>query len=200
LLKPGLVPQAGWLEGLIEVAEQESACGVAGGKVLHNNGLLWHIGSAFDVNQSPFSLYRFLPDQFCGALKRREFAAREFPFLVSRELFCALGGLNPLLDNRLEDIDFCLAVRQSGRRIIYTPQSQAIYEAPSWHPQAATKHNSGIHFYAKWTGALWQDDAAYLREDGLTHDTLSLLYRDLAGRVAYGAEAAVRDTLAETGS
>ena len=66
LLKSGLISQAGWLEGLLEVAEQEFACGIVGGQVLHNNGLLWHIGTAFDVNQSPFSLYRFLPDQFAA--------------------------------------------------------------------------------------------------------------------------------------
>ena len=199
-LKPGLTPQAGWLDGLLEVAEQEVDFGIAGGQVLHNNGLLWHIGTAFDVNQSPFSLYRFLPEQFCGALKRREFRAREFPFLVSRELFCALGGFNPLLHNRLDDIDFCLAVKQAGRRILYTPNSRIIYHASSWHPDAATKRTSGMHFYSKWTGSLWQDDGAYLREDGLTHDTLSLLYRDLAGRVAYGAELADCDRLAPTGS
>ena len=198
-LKPGLAPQAGWLDGLLEVAEQEPAFGIVGGQVLHNNGLLWHIGTAFDVNQSPFSLYRFLPQEFCGALRRREFAAREFPLLVSRELFCALGGLNPLLHNRLDDIDFCLAVKQAGRRILYTPKSRMIYQSSSWHPDAATKR-SGIHFYSKWTGSLWQDDGAYLREDGLTHDTLALLYRDLAGRVAYGAELAGRDMLAPTGS
>ena len=29
-----------------------------------------------------------------------------------------------------------------------------------------------IRFYSKWTGFLWQDDEAYLKEDGLTHDGL----------------------------
>jgi GT2 family glycosyltransferase len=199
-LKPGLNPEAGWLEGLLEVAEQESGFGIVGGQVLHNNGLLWHIGTAFDVNQSPFSLYRFMPGQFCGALTQREFCAREFPFLVSRELFCALGGLNPLLHNRFDDIDFSLAVKRAGRRVLYTPNSRTTYQASSWHPDAATKRASAIHFYSKWTGSLWQDDGAYLREDGLTHDTLGLLYRDLAGRVAYGAELAGREMFAATGS
>jgi GT2 family glycosyltransferase len=133
-------------------------------------------------------------------LTQREFSAREFPFLVSRELFCALGGLNPLLHNRFDDIDFSLAVKRAGRRVLYTPNSRTTYQASSWHPDAATKRASAIHFYSKWTGSLWQDDGAYLREDGLTHDTLGLLYRDLAGRVAYGAELAGREMFAATGS
>jgi GT2 family glycosyltransferase len=104
-----------------------------------------------------------------------------------------------LLQNRLDDIDFCLDVKRAGRRIVYVPKSRMIYRASSWHPDGASKR-SGIHFYSKWTGSLWQDDGAYLREDGLTHDTLAMLYRDLAGRVAYGAELAGRDLLAPTGS
>jgi GT2 family glycosyltransferase len=198
-LKPGLTPAPGWLEGLLEITEQEYAFGIAGGKVVHNNGLIWHIGVSFDVNQSPFSLYRFLPQEFLGAMKRREFKAMEFPFLVSRELFCALGGLNPSLHNRLDDIDFCLTVQQAGLRVIYTPDSRVVYHSSSWHP-GSQSHAGRIHFYSKWTGSLWQDDGVYLREDGLTHDMLSLLYKDLAGRVAYGAEVATREMLAATGS
>ncbi len=189
-LKPGLVPEAGWLEGLLEAAEEEFAVGVVGAQVLHANGLLWHIGAAFDVNQSPFSLYRFLPREFAGAARRREFRAREFPFLVSRELFGALGGLNPALGNRLEDIDFTLAAQRAGRRVLYTPHARVVYRAPSWQPDREQDLASRIHFYSKWSGALWQDDGVYLREDGLTHDALSLLYRDLAGRVAAGARLA----------
>lgn len=189
-LKPGLVPETGWLEGLLEAAEEEFAVGVVGAQVLHANGLLWHIGTAFDVNQSPFSLYRFLPQEFPGASKRREFGAREFPFSVSRELFCALGGLNPALQSRLEDIDFTLAAKRAGRRVLYAPHSRVVYRTASWQPDHDQDLASRIHFYSKWSGSLWQDDGVYLREDALTHDALSLLYRDLAGRVAAGAKLA----------
>jgi hypothetical protein len=37
---------------------------------------------AFDINQSPFPLYRLLPPDFSGALWQREFRAVETPFLV----------------------------------------------------------------------------------------------------------------------
>jgi GT2 family glycosyltransferase len=60
-LKPGFVPSAGWLEGLLGPIEGESTVGVMSGMVLNQNGLLEHVGVAFDVNQSPFSLYRLLP-------------------------------------------------------------------------------------------------------------------------------------------
>jgi hypothetical protein len=44
-----------------------------------------------------------------------------------------------------------------------------------------------IRFYSKWTGFLWQNDDGHLKEDDLTHDALSALYRELAGRLAFGA-------------
>ncbi|MBI3304569.1 MAG: glycosyltransferase, partial [Deltaproteobacteria bacterium] len=71
LLKPGLIPCPGWLEGLLSVADNETDLGVVGGRVVSENGLLWHIGVAFDINQSPFSLYRLLPPDFAGAQKQR---------------------------------------------------------------------------------------------------------------------------------
>jgi len=146
------------------------------------------MGTAFDVNQSPFSLYRFLPPEFSGARRRREFQAVEFPFLVEREIFCRLGGFDPALHNRFEDIDFCLTAKKQTLRVIYTPHSVIVRAALSWEPNSQQGQINRIRFYAKWTGSLWQDDGDYLREDGLTHDTLSALYRELSSRVAHSVE------------
>jgi GT2 family glycosyltransferase len=187
-LKPGLVPGAGWLEGLLKVAEAERDVGAVGGQVLDKSGLLWHVGVAFDVNQSPFSIYRFLPREFSGAAKQREFKAVELPFLVSREVFCRLGGFNHALHNRFEDVDFCLSAKREGLRVLYTPHCAVTRAVASWQPEQERDQLNRIRFYSKWTGSLWQDDGDYLSEDGLTHDSLSALYRELAGRVLAGAK------------
>jgi GT2 family glycosyltransferase len=187
-LKPGVILGAGWLEGLLETAETEIAAGVVGGVVLNENGLIWHIGTAFDVNQSPFALYRLMPPNFSGARRRRDFKAVETPFLVARELFCRLGGFSPEFSNQFEDIDFCLRVqRKTNLRVIYTPASAATRQNPTWQPTDQQDWLNRIRFYSKWTGSVWQDDETYLGEDGLTHDALSAMYRELAGRLAYGA-------------
>ena len=59
-LKPGLAPKEGWLEGLLEVTELDDEVAIVGGMTLNKNGLIDHIGVAFDVNQAPFSIYQFL--------------------------------------------------------------------------------------------------------------------------------------------
>jgi len=185
-LQPGMIPEPGWLEGLLETAEEEHDVGIVGGQVLNKNRLLWHIGTAFDVNQSPFSIYRFLPPEFSGAQKPREFQAVEFPFLVAREIFCRLGGFSTTLYNRFEDIDFCLTVKQDRLKVIFTPRSVLVRAASSWGVDPHRDQMNRIRFYSKWTGSLWQDEGEYLRQDGLTHDALTAIYRELAGRVAHG--------------
>jgi GT2 family glycosyltransferase len=194
-LKPGVMVSSNWLDGLIRVAEEDADVGLVGGLVLNSNGLIWHLGYAFDVNQSPFSIYQMLPPQGHWAQKKREFNAVQTPFLVSRERFCSLGGFDPELRNRFEDVDFCLRVRTAGARIVYTPECRTVRQVGSWEPSADWKADNCIRFYSKWPGHLWQDDEHYLKEDGLTHDMLSALYRELAGRVAFGAQELARDSL-----
>jgi GT2 family glycosyltransferase len=197
-LKPGLIVAARWLEGLLEIAENESDVGIIGGLTLNENGLIWHMGIAFDVNQAPFCLYRLMPPEFSGAQKRRAFKALETPFLTARQLFCRLGGFSAEFSNCFEDIDFCLRVKlRTGLRVVYTPGSVVLRKHVSWSTAGKEEQFNCIRFYSKWTGYVWQDDEFYLREDDLTHDALSSMYRELAGRVAYGACQLLPDSVTE---
>jgi GT2 family glycosyltransferase len=187
-LKPGLMVLQGWLEGLLQVVESESNIGVVGGLTVNQNGLIWHIGIAFDVNQSPFCLYRLMPAQFSAAQNPRHYRALEIPFMTSRDLFSRLGGFSTEFSNRFEDIDFCLRITErADLKAAYTPRSIVKLEHVSWLVSGEADQLNRIRFYSKWTGYLWQDDERYLSEDGLTHDRLSYMYRELAVRIAHGA-------------
>jgi GT2 family glycosyltransferase len=183
-LKPGLVPCSGWLEGLLAAAEEADGVGVVSGRVCSDNGLLWQVGIAFDINQSPFPLYRLLPPDFAGATRQREFRAVETPFLVSRALFGELGGFSTDLVNRFEDIDFCLRVQQAGLRVLYTPQATIMRMGESWRPTPQQDQLDCYRFYARWAGSLWQDDGRYVAEDGLDRDGLSALYKQVAAQIS----------------
>lgn len=183
-LKPGIVPAPGWLEGLLEVAAQEQGVDVIGGLMLNEQGLVWHAGTAFDINQSPFSLYRMLPMAFRGVQKQREFQAVEGPFLVGREQFCRIGGFSEDLVNRFEEVDFCLRVRKSGGRVLYTPRSISVRTVDNWRPTPEQDRVNGFRFYARWTGSLWQNDEQYLQADGFDHDSLSVFYREFAQQLS----------------
>jgi GT2 family glycosyltransferase len=188
-IKPGVVICPDWLAALLKEPELYHDVGVIGGRVLDRHGLLRHIGVAFDVNQSPFSIYRMLPGDFVGAKKHRKFKAVEGPFLVSRELFNRLGGFSTDLENRFEEIDFCLRVRNAGLHVLYTPAATAILTNATWLPSDEQDRLNCYRFYARWTGFLWQDDDTYLKEDTMTHADLSALYHNLAHRLHASAEA-----------
>jgi GT2 family glycosyltransferase len=196
-LKPGLIPCPGWLEGLLATAEAENNVGVLGGRVCQENGLLWQVGVAFDINQSPFPLYRLLPPDFIGALRQREFRAVEFPFLVPRILFGQLGGFSLDLINRLEDIDFCLRAQQAASRVFYTPRSTFIRTGESWRPTPQQDQLNCFRFYARWTGSLWQDDDRYVIEDGMDRDGLSALYKQVAAQISASASQFIAEASVE---
>lgn len=183
-LKPGIVSAPKWLEGLLEVAAQEQGADIIGGLTLNEQGLVWHAGTAFDINQSPFSLYQMLPMTFERVQKQREFQALEGPWLVGREQFCRLGGFSEDLINRFEEIDFCLRIRKAGGRVLYTPRSISVRTADNWRPTLEQDRVNCFRFYSRWTGSLWQNDEVYLKEDGFDHDSLSALYREFAQKLA----------------
>jgi hypothetical protein len=186
-VKPGIVMFPQWLGSLLELAASDSNAGVVSGLTLNENGLVCHVGIAFDVNQSPFYLYRFLPPEFSGVRRFRTFRAVETPFLTTRSLFCRLGGFSTEFSNRFEDIDFCMRVTASENlKILYTPRSVVKREYLTWSATEDVDTFNRIRFYSKWTGHLWQDDEQYLREDGLTHDDLTRMYKELAARIIHG--------------
>jgi GT2 family glycosyltransferase len=188
LLKPGLTVSPQWLESLLLIAEKESNVGVVGGLTVNENGLVWHMGIAFDVNQSPFCLYRLMPTQLPPIQKARPFKALKTPFVTSRNLYSRLGGLSTEFVNRFEDIDFSLSASvNAGLKVIYTPRAIFNLRYESWSACKKPDYLNRIRFYSKWAGHVWQDDESYLDEDGLTHDDLTRMYQELAHRIAQGA-------------
>jgi hypothetical protein len=75
-------------------------------------------------------------------------------------------------------------MRKSGRRVLYTPRSVSVQVADNWLPTPEQDRRNCFRFYARWTGALWQNDEQYLQEDGFDHDSLSALYRELAQQLS----------------
>lgn len=190
LMKPGILPAADWLETLLQTAADQPQAGVLNGLTVDGRDFIWHMGVAFEGNNAPYSLYQLLPAAALGAPRMREFRAIEGPFLVATELFCRLGGFSPHLRNRFHDIDFCLRAREAGFTVLHTSFARATFRAPSWLVDSQDQTNNRIRFFSAWVGSLWQDDPAHLAQDGLTHETLALAYREFANLVAQSAQAA----------
>jgi GT2 family glycosyltransferase len=73
-------------------------------------------------------------DGYAGSLSctREVSAVSAACMLVPREVYEELSGLDEHFRTHYQDVDFCLRIRETGRRILYTPRAMLIhYESAS---------------------------------------------------------------------
>jgi GT2 family glycosyltransferase len=124
------LPQAGWLEPLLEVFEDHPDAGAAGGKLVYPDGRLQEAGGVIfsDASAANFGrgdleidapLYNYLRevDYVTGAL-----------IATPRALFEKLGALDlryrPIY---YEETDYCFRMREAGYKVYYQPASLVIH-------------------------------------------------------------------------
>ncbi|HXG51794.1 MAG TPA: UDP-N-acetylglucosamine 2-epimerase [candidate division Zixibacteria bacterium] len=175
-LRPGWVPQKGWLEGLLQELERDPNTGIAGGLALFADSLLAHAGIALDANLTPVHLYQYLPANFTGAHRRRRMRAVAGCLLVRREAFEAAGGFDERYRTFWSELDFCFRAGGKGWTVAYTPQSLFVCLGRSHDDDPDDR----LLFFGRWTGHLWPDQESYWAEEGLDPEGLSSLYREVA--------------------
>ncbi len=125
----------GWLEPLVETASRSDvAC--AGPLQTDGDGLVWHFGTVFRPEGSPFERHpRHLclgfPPDACCPLEAREFPAMNFACCVARrDVFDVVGRLDDeryLFPGYYEDVDWMLRARTLGLRNMFEPRSEIIH-------------------------------------------------------------------------
>jgi len=126
--------EKGALAVLIQGMQEEPACGMTAPKIYSDrkNGILWSAGGTL-VPWRIKSANRGEGMKDSGQFERRE----ECPFLSGCALLIRDRVVEDvgLLDNRffayLEDLDYCLRVRQKGWKLIYEPKAIAVHAGSS---------------------------------------------------------------------
>ncbi|HEV3143879.1 MAG TPA: glycosyltransferase [Gemmataceae bacterium] len=124
-----------WLECMLEHAQWPEV-GAVGAKLLFPDGRLQHVGVTILDGKPYHHFYRspgHEPGYFCSHLLARNYSAVTGACLMVRpEVFHEVGGFDESMPLNFNDIDFCLKIRKTGRRIVYTPYAQLIhYESVS---------------------------------------------------------------------
>lgn len=124
-------PQPGWLEAMVKVVESDSSVAIVGSKLLFPDGTIQHGGVAFvyaaPAPISPVHLDYRRPAAEAGNDCRELKAVTAACMLIRPEAFGEAGGFDEQYVNGYEDVDLCLKVWSSGRRIIYTPESVLVH-------------------------------------------------------------------------
>jgi GT2 family glycosyltransferase len=113
-----------WLERMVAVAAEEGV-GVVGAKLLFEDGRIQHTGVTFDHAGEAMHLHIFEadgPGHFGSATVDLDFlAVTGACLLVPRAVFVEVGGFTEALPLNYNDVDFCLKVGATGRRVVCTP-------------------------------------------------------------------------------
>jgi O-antigen biosynthesis protein len=113
-----------WLERMVMYSSREGI-GAVGGRLLWGDGRLQHVGVDFEGGL-PGHIYRGYANDYRGyfnavLIARNCLTVTGACLMTPREVFEELGGLATVLPVNFNDVDYCLKVHRSGRRIVYDP-------------------------------------------------------------------------------
>ncbi len=117
-----------WLTELVSQTMQPGI-GVVGAKLLYPDGRLQHAGLTTEFSRGlPRHLMRYAPDTSGPfgllALTREVWGVTGACMAIRRPVFFSVGGLNEALAVSCNDVEFCVRLRASGYRILWTPWAE----------------------------------------------------------------------------
>ena len=155
----------GWLEWLVSTADANPQAAAVGSLVLFPNGRIQEAGSVIWADGSTIQVGRKLPgDSLEWHFVRQVDHVSACSLLLTRRAWEQVGGFD--IDYHpayYEDVDLCLALRESGYQILLEPRSRV------WHHESASsdglvkaflfKRNQD-RLQRKWADTLrWQEPA-----------------------------------------
>ncbi|ONG50131.1 hypothetical protein BKE38_19300 [Pseudoroseomonas deserti] len=142
VLQPGVTPVSPhWLRELVSQAARPGI-GAVGARLLDAGGRLWHAGLLLGLGGVAGRGGQGADPRDTGhhgrlALLREVAAASGACLMLRREVFEDVGGFDACrLQARFHDVDLCLRLRETGRRILVTPFAELRHQAPPPEPAA----------------------------------------------------------------
>ncbi|MCR5813427.1 MAG: glycosyltransferase family 2 protein [Desulfovibrio sp.] len=108
---------------LLKALQEEQDLVAVGSRLLYPDQSVQHVGIAF-TPKALTHLYRFFPGNHPVVLKQRTVQAlTAAALLLAKDDFWQYGGFCEEYRNGFEDVDFCLRLKQSGRKLKLIPSS-----------------------------------------------------------------------------
>jgi len=117
-----------WLYEMVRYVNQEKV-GCVGAKLLYSNGSIQHAGVICGLGNVAGHAHRYLkrdePGYF-GRLQSSQYfsAVTAACLLVRRKVWDEVDGMNEKLGIAYNDVDFCLRVKKTGYKNVYTPYAE----------------------------------------------------------------------------
>jgi O-antigen biosynthesis protein len=116
-----------WIERMVMYSEMPGM-GAVGGRLLLEDGRLQHAGILFENGGYPGHIYHGFSGEFNGysnnvLVAQNYLAVTGACMMTSRAVFEELGGFSTTFPINYNDMDYCLKLRASGRRVVYDPDT-----------------------------------------------------------------------------
>lgn len=183
------LPEPGWLDTLVDYAENHPRAAVVGSKLLYPDDRVQHAGVIIAQDHLPRHIYVGFPRDHPAVNQSRRFQiVTAACALVRRDIFHALGGFDEAFVNGYEDVDFCLRVGARGQEVHYCHKSVVYhFETMTRAAQGATVMQNTELYLQRWRDRVRPDDWDYYVRDGmvnLEYDTPHPLRLEVAPRFA----------------
>lgn len=180
-----------WMEELLMYAMRKDV-GVVGAKLYYPDKTIQHAGIVIGLGAhrtAGHTHYR-IPEANVGYMGRLCYAQDVTAvtgacMMVSKALYEELGGLDESFTVALNDVDFCLRVREKGFLNIFTPFAELYhYESKSRgsdkkDERALRYQQESDRFRVKWADALAKGDPYYNPNFSLDHSDFTVNWKKL---------------------
>ena len=151
-------PRPGWLDALVGAADAAPDVGAVGARLLYPDGTIQHAGIGFTRDFEPFHLHQGSPADAPAVTDDRDCeAVTGACLLVPRAVYAEVGGFDEGYRMYFEDIDLCLRIRATGRRVRYAAKSVVVHleraSSPTFAQAYAANRVSRERFRARWVTA-----------------------------------------------
>ena len=123
----------GWAPPLVRALHEDSRLGAAGPLLLYEDNTVQHLGIAFDVSGVEHLYRSFHRTHSVTAKRRRLQALTGAALMLPADIFNSLGGFHEAYMNGFEDIDLCLHIHATGKKLSCIAES-VIYHLESRTP------------------------------------------------------------------
>jgi len=126
------VISSNWLEALLEHSQRKEV-GAVGGKLYYPNNTIQHAGVVLGIAGFAGHSHRHVPREADGSMNRlvtvhNVSAVTGALLMVKKDLYHEVGGLDEVhLKVALNDVDFCLKLREKGYLNVFTPYCEAYH-------------------------------------------------------------------------
>ena len=178
-----------WMEELLMYAQREDV-GAVGAKLYYPDRTIQHAGVVIGLGAHRTAGHTHYRQhrQNLGYMGRLCYAQDVTAvtgacLLVKRELYLSVGGLDESFAVSLNDVDFCMKLREKGLLNVFTPFAELFhYESVSRglddRGEKAERYNrESERFRKKWSDALEAGDPYYNRNFSLDRSDFSLAVR-----------------------